>query len=411
MTSEQETTVTKSADEVLENVAERLAFFFSDSNVRGDKYMKNLLVKDGSVPIENLLRFNSIKVHTTDAKVIVEAAKRLEKDLTLNDDETAIGRAVAYDPATMDSKNVDTTLMVFNLPLDGDSDDAKGKTHMPRYACTIHEIRSLFASYGKVAIVKLRFARVNAQKIKEEDDRRSKGTSAPLGSAFVEFTTIEALQSAAADLVAAAEGEEPKNKLTLNKNELSFDTMKTWLEKKKSKRKRDAEEGTQDHASKKVKVENDDVKEEVKVEVKEFLLDWKKGCVVRIEGLPTETCDREAIRAALEKHMEMDAEVFGRAGIYVDYSRGQANGAVRFPEPVDKVGELSSKLKSGDLLIADTKVTDAKVLEGDEESKYWTDFIDFKKRQIASKAEEKNHKKKNFRGGNRRGGGRGGGRR
>jgi RNA recognition motif-containing protein len=362
--------------------------------------MKNLLVKDGSVPIENLLRFNSIKVHTTDAKVLVEAAKRLEKELTLNADETAIGRAVAYDPATMDSKNVDTTLMVSNLPLDGDSDDAK-----TRYGCTIDQIRSLFASYGKVAIVKLRFARANTQKIKEED-RRSKGTSAPLGSAFVEFTTTEALQSAVADLVAAAEGEEPKTKLTLNKNELSFESMKTWLENKKSKRKRDAEDGTPDQASKKVKLDDDDQKEEVKVEVKEFALDWKQGCVVRIEGLPTETCDRESIRAALEKHMGMDEEEFGKAGIYVDYSRGQANGAVRFPEPVDKVGELSSKLKSGDLLIADTKVTDAKVLEGDEESKYWTDFIDFKKRQIASKAEEKANKKKNFRGGNRRGGGR-----
>jgi RNA recognition motif-containing protein len=401
MTSEQETTEPKSVDEVLlESVAERLAFFFSDSNVRGDRYMKNLLVKDGSVPIENLLRFNSIKVHTTDAKVLVEAAKRLEKELTLNADETAIGRAVAYDPATMDSKNVDTTLMVSNLPLDGDSDDAK-----TRYGCTIDQIRSLFASYGKVAIVKLRFARANTQKIKEED-RRSKGTSAPLGSAFVEFTTTEALQSAVADLVAAAEGEEPKTKLTLNKNELSFESMKTWLENKKSKRKRDAEDGTPDQASKKVKLDDDDQKEEVKVEVKEFALDWKQGCVVRIEGLPTETCDRESIRAALEKHMGMDEEEFGKAGIYVDYSRGQANGAVRFPEPVDKVGELSSKLKSGDLLIADTKVTDAKVLEGDEESKYWTDFIDFKKRQIASKAEEKANKKKNFRGGNRRGGGR-----
>jgi hypothetical protein len=256
-----------------------------------------------------------------------------------------------------------------------------------------------------VAIVKLRFARANTQKIKEED-RRSKGTSAPLGSAFVEFTTTEALQSAVADLVAAAEGEEPKTKLTLNKNELSFESMKTWLENKKSKRKRDAEDGTPDQASKKVKLDDDDQKEEVKVEVKEFALDWKQGCVVRIEGLPTETCDRESIRAALEKHMGMDEEEFGKAGIYVDYSRGQANGAVRFPEPVDKVGELSSKLKSGDLLIADTKVTDAKVLEGDEESKYWTDFIDFKKRQIASKAEEKANKKKNFRGGNRRGGGR-----
>mmetsp|Transcript_14513 Transcript_14513/g.29698 ORF Transcript_14513/g.29698 Transcript_14513/m.29698 type:complete len:87 (-) Transcript_14513:144-404(-) len=50
---------------------------------------------------------------------------------------------------------------------------------------------------------------------------------------------------------------------------------------------------------------------------------------------------------------------------------------------------LSKKLKDGELMILDAKVEDASILEGEEEKKYWDDFIEFKSKQMVQRAEER----------------------
>ncbi len=67
-----ETTSDEKEDEVVKAVAERLKFFFSDANIRQDRFIRNHLLQQnkndpsGFVPLESLLRFNTIKKLTTD---------------------------------------------------------------------------------------------------------------------------------------------------------------------------------------------------------------------------------------------------------------------------------------------------------------------------------------------------------
>ena len=61
---------------IIESAAERLAFFFSNANLRRDKFLRNELDgNDGFVGIDILLKFNTLKQHTTDAAIVAKAAK------------------------------------------------------------------------------------------------------------------------------------------------------------------------------------------------------------------------------------------------------------------------------------------------------------------------------------------------
>mmetsp|Transcript_18071 Transcript_18071/g.41330 ORF Transcript_18071/g.41330 Transcript_18071/m.41330 type:complete len:160 (+) Transcript_18071:3-482(+) len=131
-------------------------------------------------------------------------------------------------------------------------------------------------------------------------------------------------------------------------------------------------------------------------DIPKFTFDWKPNCVIKVRGLP-EGCDREAVLSAIGKGLDISLEDVKSRKIYVDYSRGQKDGAIRFPEASDGVAALAKKLEAGELMILDAKVEDALVLEGDEEKKYWEEFIEFKNKQMIQRAEEK----KNSRGGKR----------
>ena len=140
------------------------------------------------------------------------------------------------------------------------------------------------------------------------------------------------------------------------------------------------------------KREHEDAEEE-DAENPTFTIDWKPNCVIRMEGLP-ESCDREAILDTIAAGLEISVNEVMTRKIYADYSRGQPAGAIRFPEFGPFIAKIAASLKSGDLKIKDTKVEDARVLEGDEEKKYWDDFIAFKNKQIAHREEEKRARKK-----------------
>jgi len=58
-------------------IVEQVEFYFSDSNLIKDKFLKDLVNKDdeGYVPIETLLTFNRLKKLSNDATVISNALK------------------------------------------------------------------------------------------------------------------------------------------------------------------------------------------------------------------------------------------------------------------------------------------------------------------------------------------------
>lgn len=371
MTEEaKEETTAVASDETIKAVAERLRFFFSDANVRADTFLRKEILKaeegKGHVAIETLLRFNSIKQHTSDPAVVVAAAQTLPDNLVVGDDEKSIARVTPFTLKMMDD-NIPLSLYITNLPITEDN------KYPPD---TMKKVRTLFEPYGEVALVKLRFKRAEGG---------GKGSVA-IGGAFVEFSSKDGLEKAAEEVLTTKDGEtvEPKKKLTVGDNTLEVVTMKEWLESKKKKK-----NDTPDSSKKRDRDEP--------VAFEELKIDWKPGCVVRLKGLNTEACDREAIRDAVCKAMGITEQGSKDLGIYADYSRGQTEGAIRFNEPGESIAELTAKLSSGDVEIAGAKVESASILEGDEESKYWADFIAFKNKQLKHRAEEKASKKRSRR--------------
>ena len=147
-------------------------------------------------------------------------------------------------------------------------------------------------------------------------------------------------------------------------------------------------------------VEEEEVAEE---ELPKFSVDWKPGCVIKLEGL-AEACDREQILEAVATGLNKDAESVKEMKVYADYSRGQPHGCIRFLTP-ESVPEILEKLQSGDLHVAGAKVEKASILEGDEEKQYWEDFMEFKTRQLRQRNDERrrsgggrhHHHRKKFR--------------
>eukprot|EP00591_Stephanopyxis_turris_P013516 CAMPEP_0195510204 /NCGR_PEP_ID=MMETSP0794_2-20130614/2916_1 /TAXON_ID=515487 /ORGANISM="Stephanopyxis turris, Strain CCMP 815" /LENGTH=469 /DNA_ID=CAMNT_0040637581 /DNA_START=30 /DNA_END=1439 /DNA_ORIENTATION=- len=421
-------------DKTVKILAERLKFFFSDANLRCDRFMRHELEddRDNMVSITKLLRFNSIKKLTTGPTLVAKAAEAENNVniLKLNSERTAIGRVVPFDP-NKNQDNVPLTLVVDGLPM---------KECNKKYAVTVPEIIDLFSPFGKVTLVRLRWSQPrNGRDGYKRDDRNRnvRNLSRPLGSAFVEFETEKIQKKVAAELCVLdvvpptekpdAEKEtdekEPKQKLKFNGKDLRVETMSKWIARKHKKEEeyRERKNGREGDDRKRGREEsspgnNDDTNRD-KMDTSEgnggdadfpkFKIEWEKNCVIRIKGLPDD-CQRETIRDSIEDYLLED-----RKAVYFDFSRGQKDGAIRFNTFSDKIAELASKIKSGDIKVQGQALDDAFVLEGDEEQKYWETFIEFKTKQQQQIRDRKRPRNNNWNGGRGRGrggrGGRGGG--
>ena len=176
---------------------------------------------------------------------------------------------------------------------------------------------------------------------------------------------------------------EPKRKLELGGTTLKVELLKDYVDKIQT-RKRERGHGQDDDNN------NNDGEEEAN----KFTIEWKPGCVISMKGLP-ESCDREAILDAAVKACDLGAaEAKEKRNIYADYSRGQKDGALRFQDP-ELASKMLAKFKEGSVKIAGSEIQEAKLLEGDEEKHYWEGFIEFKRRQIRHRNEERSMKHKN----------------
>jgi len=385
----------KDEAKIVEAVVERLRFFFSDANIRQDTFLRKMLVSDEhTVPIDVLLRFNTIKQHTEDPELVKKAVKdeSLKDRILLTEDTASIKRV---DPFTMDrmDDNIALTLVVDNLPTKTQED---GKVF---YDVKTEEIRELFAQYGEVALVKLRFGpRTSGGEADDGDDlqspsknnsRKMSGPRMPRGSALVEFEAEKDCQAAADETLTKKEGEDvtPKRKLTIGEKDLSVGTLKDFIAS--VKKRKSNEEGAD-------KKKEEGKKEEDSKPAKLFTMEWKPGCVLKLNGLK-DSCDREALLDAIGQGLEKTLGEVKAMQIYVDFSRGQSHGAIRFHEPDESVKKLLDKLQSGEIKVAEEKVESVIILEGDEEKKYWDDFIEFKNKQLKHRQEERANRKQNNR--------------
>jgi len=397
-------------------VASRLRFFFSNANLRIDKFLRREVTEsnaDGFVPITTLLRFNTIKSYSTEPLALVRAIQETESlkpILKLNEDKTGIAR---IEPFTHDMMrdNVGVTLRVSNIPVEG----APGSEV---YTVQREEVEEAFKEFGYVAMVRMLY---NYQ----QGDRGGRGTRTAIGRAFVEMETTAEMQLAAAELCPPQKSETevtketeaetkkeetdvkeepPKRTLTMGGAEVRVKTMQQWLDQREVKRiarfgdkgdsrnsrggrgQRDTQGGEKRDFKGQEKRAREAAEKEAAAQL-EFKLEWKKGCVISVKGLP-DGCDREKILGTVQDVVGKDVRV--RA----DYSRGQKDGAIRFEQPNDKIVELAAKLCDGSAMVGGCKVESATIIQGEDEEKYYSEYIAFRTKQIRTNAEEKNQRKR-----------------
>jgi len=397
-------------------VASRLRFFFSNANLRIDKFLRREVTEsnaDGFVPITTLLRFNTIKSYSTEPLALVRAIQETESlkpILKLNEDKTGIAR---IEPFTHDMMrdNVGVTLRVSNIPVEG----APGSEV---YTVQREEVEEAFKEFGYVAMVRMLY---NYQ----QGDRGGRGTRTAIGRAFVEMETTAEMQLAAAELCPPQKSETevtketeaetkkeetdvkeepPKRTLTMGGAEVRVKTMQQWLDQREVKRiarfgdkgdsrnsrggrgQRDTQGGEKRDFKGQEKRAREAAEKEAAAQL-EFKLEWKKGCVISVKGLP-DGCDREKILGTVQDVVGKDVRV--RA----DYSRGQKDGAIRFEQPNDKIVELAAKLCDGSAMVGGCKVESATIIGGEDEEKYYSEYIAFRTKQIRTNAEEKNQRKR-----------------
>ena len=143
----------------------QLGFYFSDSNLRRDRFLIRLTGADGTgaVPIETLATFNRVAAHTQDVGVIV-AALRQAPGLVVSDDEQSVRRV---SPLPDEDTSAARTVYVEQLPA----------------GVTIDMLREAFGACGAVTCVSL----------PRSGPSHSRDA---LGFAFVEFETEAAAAAA-----------------------------------------------------------------------------------------------------------------------------------------------------------------------------------------------------------------------
>jgi lupus La protein len=300
-------------------ILKQVEFYFSDSNLPKDKFLKGLVDKDpeGWVELSVIGSFARMKQLTTDNAVVVEALKD-SKLVQVSEDGTKVKRTTPL-PENTDS-----------LPR---SSYAKG---IPADA-TLDAVEEFFTSKleGEEKLACVRMRRMKDKTFK--------------GSVFLEFDS-----KATAERVAALSLTFPGTEAAL-----LMMTKQAYLDMKKEEHKNDKKKD----ASKKRKAEDDEEEKEV---------EFTKGLIVHLSGLTAEA-SRETIKEAFEG---VDCKV-----AFVEYSRGQSEGYVRLhEESKTSAADAAAKLTESKTEISGAVVT-IKVLEGEEETAYWTKVRDQKKNQ------------------------------
>ncbi|XP_072164847.1 la-related protein 7-like [Diadema setosum] len=97
------------------DICQQVEFYFSDANLRKDRYLMQEMSKTekGYVSLDVLANFNKMKSMTQDRKVIVAAIQQSSL-LELSDDETSVRRKKPLEPPKHDPD--DCTVYVENLP-------------------------------------------------------------------------------------------------------------------------------------------------------------------------------------------------------------------------------------------------------------------------------------------------------
>lgn len=371
-------------------ILRQVEFYFSDSNLPGDQFLSSLVARneEGWVDIATIASFKRMRQLSQNLDEVVAALRESKEALVVNEAGTQVRRSqpvpqqVDLTPRTMYAKG-------FDVKIDGDA--------------AIDTITEFFSKYGNVECVRLRNRRDRMRSFK--------------GSAFITFDspetakkvrdmTIKLTDDAAeplllymkaehAEVQQARWAEQKAQRVAAGKDKGKKDDKKDGNNKKRKEPETpvDPEEAAAAAAATRAADEAAALEELDKTIVPDL--------VVSYEGLAEES-SREHIRDVFQE--------LGCTVVWVDFSRGQTDGKVRFAaDSQTKASEAVAKFNDLGLTINDGTPSCVRALAGDEEKEYYAQVVWPRMAESKIRRAENKKTQQQQRGGGRRGG-RGGGR-
>uniref|UniRef100_A0A7E4VJ83 Lupus La protein n=1 Tax=Panagrellus redivivus TaxID=6233 RepID=A0A7E4VJ83_PANRE len=337
---------TETAPELSAKILAQLEYYFGNVNLQRDRFLQDEMKKDhGWVPIDVLLTFNRLKQITTDKKVIAAALANSEV-VDVHEDGEKVRR------------NPDVPLPENSLEFwqEIKSRTAYVKGFEP--TTTLDEIVEFLKPFGNVQNVVM---------------RKTKVTKLFKGSIFATFDDVETAQKF-----------------------VNSEDAKTWNEKELIRMMQNDYWAKEVAETKERRAAEKNLKQQKKLETiaqsEEAInaVNFVKGQVIKVTGLPTEGVSFALVREFFEKFAPVAYVVREdqSSEAQIRFEGLEENAAVAALEKIKEAGEP--------LKFQDNEIT-VSLLEGDEEEKYWADFTKNKAAQI--------DRNKNRRGGR---GGRGG---
>lgn len=356
----------------MSSIRKQLEFYFSESNLRKDKFLRDAIKKDseGWVPISVLITFNKLKKLSTDVEEIAAAVKDSE-EISVSEDGSKLKR-VCDIPVEDTSK--ERTLYAKGYPID-DPD------------VTIESVSAQFAEHGEVLMTRLR------------KDPRTKGFK---GSAFIEFKDAASVASA----VKACNNEDKTVSLQWKDTPLlCVMELTDWLtrkEAKRVKRKEGKKRGTsgddlEENGGKKAKIAADeDASSSAK---KDEPLEYTKGLIIKVDDVPSGTSLYE-IKDCFKAIGEVK---------FVEFSEGSSTAWIRVADIASSVAVVTALEKGLKITPEHTTNVNGTILSGDDEHAYWVKLVaENAKKQAANKGGRHGKGSRGGRGGPGGRGGRGG---
>uniref|UniRef100_A0A1I8PMY0 La protein homolog n=1 Tax=Stomoxys calcitrans TaxID=35570 RepID=A0A1I8PMY0_STOCA len=309
-----EATEAETISPVERKIMRQVEYYFGDSNLNRDKFLLDQIAKDsdGWVPISVLLTFKRLASLSTDAAVIAEACAKSDEGLVeVSEDKSKIRRHPERPmPEHNEERRKDIssrTAYAKGFPLDS----------------TMDELLEYFAGFEKVV-------HINMRKYLDKPTKTYKFK----GSVFATFEKKEQTEN-------FIEKANPKYKDT----PLIVKWQEKYIEEKREEQKAKANK-----------------KKEKKEKEEENTITLAKGSVLFFEGA-TEAVTRELIKEAVGK-VSSDWDI-----AYVDFSRGNKDGHVRFHEE-GSAEKYLEKLEDKKLKINDDVSLDLRTLSEEEEKEF-----------------------------------------
>jgi lupus La protein len=342
-------------------ILKQLEYYFSDVNLQRDKFLQDEMKKDhGWIPLDVLLTFNRLKQLTTDKAAIVAAVKDSEL-VDVSEDSEKVRRNPAV-PIPENSLEFWQEVKTRTVYIKGFPPET-----------TLDDIMEFLKPHGEIVNVIM---------------RRLKESKAFKGSIFATFKDKESAEN----FVKSEETQKFKDIDLIRMMQNDY-----WAKEiAENKERKAAEKALKNQKKNETRKNTDDAHSAV-----HFL----KGQVLQVTGLPTENVSIALLKEFFNKYAPVAYAVYeqGSSEASLRFQSSEENAAVN---ALEKMNE-AAKETDGKIQFQGHELQ-CKVLEGEEEEKYWADFT--KNKSAKDARGYQSHNRRGGRGNNRRGGGRGGGR-